>query len=128
MVKEITQKAENSSIKQTSSNNSVNHVIGRAIAKYRKAAGMSQEKLAEELGLRNEAVSRMERGIVIPTVERLIEMAEIFDCPVSELLTETSTRPTDEAMRLHYLLALIDEGNRQWLIDQFEQWVHKLAK
>lgn len=62
-------------VKRTISKDSLNHVIGKAIVKYRKAAGMSQEKLAEELGLSNEAVSRMECGIVIRTVERLIEMA-----------------------------------------------------
>lgn len=104
------------------------HMIGKAIAKYRKLAGLSQNQLAEALDLGNEAISRIERGLVIPTVERLIAMAEIFDCPVAELLTETSNRPTDEAMYVYHLLLSVSEENRVWLIQQLEQWVLKLSK
>ncbi|UYZ85363.1 helix-turn-helix domain-containing protein [Entomomonas sp. E2T0] len=104
----------------------LHHMIGKAIAKYRKAADLSQEQLAEKLGLGNEAVSRIERGIVIPTVERLIEMAEVFDCPVSELLTETSNRPTDEAIYLQSLLSSIAVEDKQMLIDMVEKLVVRL--
>lgn len=104
----------------------VNHMIGKAIAKYRKAAGLSQEALAEKLGLGNEAVSRMERGLVIPTVERLIKMAEIFNCPVSELLTETSSRPTDEAIYLQSLLSSVSDEDKTMLISFIEQLVIRL--
>lgn len=101
----------------------LHHMIGKAIAKYRKAAGLSQNQLAEALDLGNEAISRIERGIVIPTVERLIKMAEIFDCPVSELLTETSNRPTDEAIYLQSLLASINDGDRKVLIEMIENLI-----
>lgn len=104
----------------------LHHMIGKAIAKYRKAAGLSQEQLAEQLGLGNEAISRIERGIVIPTVERLIKMAEIFDCPVSELLTETSNRPTDEAIYLQSLLSSVNEQDKQMLINLLETLVIRL--
>lgn len=60
------------------SKQAVNHTIGKAITKYRKTAELSQESLAERLDLGNEAVSRIERGLVIPTVERLIQMAVLI--------------------------------------------------
>lgn len=102
------------------------HMIGKAIAKYRKAAGLSQNQLAEALDLGNEAISRIERGIVIPTVERLIKMAEIFDCSVSELLTETSNRPTDEAIYLQSLLSSVSEQDKQMLINILENLIYRL--
>ncbi|AWM81718.1 hypothetical protein DKL61_09590 [Gammaproteobacteria bacterium ESL0073] len=104
----------------------LNHLIGQAIAKYRKQAALSQEQLAEALGIGYEAVSRMERGVVIPTVDRLIEIAEIVNCPVTELLSQSSPRPTDEVVHLHQLLSSLSVENKQWLMEQVEQWVAKL--
>lgn len=104
----------------------INHLIGRAIAKYRKVAGLSQEQLAEALGLRNEAVSRMERGIVVPTVERLMVMAEIFSCPLADLVTETSNRPTDEAIYLQSLLAAVNKEDKQMLMEVIEKLATRL--
>lgn len=108
------------------SKQTINHTVGKAIAKYRKLAGLSQNQLAEALDLGNEAISRIERGLVIPTVERLIKMAEIFDCPVSELLTESSSRPTDEAIYLQSLLSSVDEQDKQMLINLLETLVIRL--
>lgn len=104
----------------------LNHLIGQAIAKYRKQAALSQEQLAEALGIGYEAVSRMERGVVIPTVDRLIHIAEIVDCPVTELLNQSSPRPSDEVVHLHQLLCSLSSENKQWLIQQIEAWVRKL--
>ena len=104
----------------------LNHLIGQAIAKYRKQAALSQEQLAEALGIGYEAVSRMERGVVIPTVDRLIEIAEIVSCPVTVLLSQTSPRPTDEVVHLHQLLCSLSHENKQWLMEQIELWVQKL--
>lgn len=110
----------------TSNELALNHVIGKAIAKYRKQAALSQEQLAEALGIGYEAVSRMERGVVIPTVDRLIEIAEIVSCPVTELLSQTSPRPSDEVVHLHQLLSSLSVENKRWLMEQVEQWVAKL--
>lgn len=101
-------------------------VIGQAIAKYRKQAELSQEQLAEALGIGYEAVSRMERGIVVPSVERLIQIAAVVNCPVTELLTLSSPRPCDEVVRLHQLLSSLSCENKQWLMEQVELWVQKL--
>lgn len=106
----------------------LNHLIGQAIAKYRKQAGLSQEQLAEALGIGYEAVSRMERGVVIPTVDRLIHIAEIVNCPTTELLTQSSPRPSDEVVHLHQLLCSLSHENKRWLIAQIEAWALQLTK
>ncbi|AWM79325.1 transcriptional regulator [Gammaproteobacteria bacterium ESL0073] len=110
----------------TSNELALNHVIGKAIAKYRKQAALSQEQLAEALGIGYEAVSRMERGVVIPTLDRLIAIADIVNCPVTELLSQSSPRPTDEVVHLHQLLCSLSSENKQWLMEQIEAWVQKL--
>jgi transcriptional regulator with XRE-family HTH domain len=45
-------------------------LIGRAIAKHRLESGLRQEQVVELIEIGNEAVSRMERGLVMPTVAR----------------------------------------------------------
>jgi hypothetical protein len=46
-------------------------------------------------GIGNEAVSRIERGIGIPNIARLLGGAGIFCCEAAELLTEANSRPDD---------------------------------
>lgn len=99
------------------SRSQLTHVIGRAIAKYRQAKGLTQAELAEILGIGNDAVSRMERGTIVPTVTRLIELAEIFDCEAADLLTDSSNRPQDQARQLYALLLQLDYNDRLELID-----------
>ncbi len=99
--------------------------IGLAISKYRQASGLTQAQLAEILGISNDAVSRMERGKTIPTVLRLLELAEIFQCEVADLITETSNRATDQARALEKLLIHLDTEERSellYLVERLIKW------
>lgn len=40
--------------------------VGKAIASCRQAKGMTQEQVAERLGVEQETISRFERGAVLP--------------------------------------------------------------
>ncbi|MCP2039897.1 transcriptional regulator with XRE-family HTH domain [Neisseria sp. HSC-16F19] len=97
--------------------------IGKTLAKYRMLAGLTQAQVAEILNVSNDAVSRMERGGIMPTVARLIKLAEIFGCEVSDLLTESSPLADDQARRLSALLARLDEEGRMELMDMVERLV-----
>ncbi len=44
--------------------------VGSAIAERRRARGLTQAKLAEMIGLEQEAISRWERGTRAPTLYR----------------------------------------------------------
>lgn len=63
--------------------------ISRCISKRRASVNLTLYQVAEKLGIGYEAVSRMERGVTIPTIIRLAELAEIFSCGIEELLIET---------------------------------------
>ena len=52
--------------------------IGAKIAACRKRAGMSQEKLANELNISRQAVSRWETGEAVPDTEKVIQLSRIF--------------------------------------------------
>ena len=60
--------------------------ISKTIQQLRKGAGLSQEALAEQLGLSRQAVSKWESGAAIPSLENLIELSRIFGVPAGTLL------------------------------------------
>ncbi|MBU4626641.1 helix-turn-helix transcriptional regulator [Pseudomonas fluorescens] len=102
--------------------------IGRAIARQRMRAGLTQEEVAERLGVGNEAVSRIERGIVIPNIIRLFDFASIFGCEATELLSESSPLPDDQASRLSQLLVALNQSDRQLLVEVIDRLSERLAR
>lgn len=101
----------------------LNKLIGSAIAKYRIAAGMTQAQVAEKLNISNEAVSRMERGTIMPTVARLIQLAEIFQCSAANLLIDSSHALNDQSQKLNELLAQLNENERIKLMEIIEMMI-----
>lgn len=102
--------------------------IGRAIARQRVRSGLTQEEVAERLGIGNEAVSRIERGIVVPNVARLFDFAAIFGCEVAQLLTEASPFAGDQASRMGHLLASLDRADRELIVETVERLAERLGR
>lgn len=105
-----------------------NQLIGKSIAKYRQKAGLTQEQLAEILNLGNETVSRMERGLIMPNVARLLELADIFGCSAADLLGEASTRNSDHCRQIEGLLADLSDNDRILLLDLLAKLVQRLKQ
>lgn len=104
------------------------NAVGRAIAKQRMRCEMTQEEVAEKLGIGNEAISRIERGLVIPNIARLFSFASVFKCNVAELLTEASLRPDEQANRITRLLSTLDQVDRQLVIEMVERLSERLSR
>lgn len=60
--------------------------IGQFLRECRKEKGITQEQLAEMLGVTNRSVSRWENGSNLPDLDILIEMADYYDVELRELL------------------------------------------
>ena len=60
--------------------------IASFIAHERKARGLTQQALADKLGVTNKAVSKWERGLSCPDISLLAPLAQLLGCSVSELL------------------------------------------
>ena len=56
------------------------------LIKLRKAKNLSQDDLAEELGLSRQAVSKWENENSKPDVENLIKLSKIFKVSVDDLI------------------------------------------
>ena len=59
--------------------------LSENIGALRRAAGMTQERLAEALGVSFAAVSKWERGAATPELGLIADMAELFDVSIDAL-------------------------------------------
>ena len=64
--------------------------IGEKITQRRLAAHLSQEILAERLGVSTQDVSRWESGEVLPDAEKLLQLCRVFGISADELLGENA--------------------------------------
>ncbi len=62
--------------------------VGRVIHRVRRQAGLSQQTLADHLGVNRSAVSRWEHGLRSPTLAHLTLLGELAGRRASALLTE----------------------------------------
>ncbi len=60
--------------------------IGCFLKQLRKEKTMTQEQLAEKLGVSNRSISRWENGTTMPDFDLLIELAKYYDVEMEELL------------------------------------------
>ena len=65
----------------------MNETIGNRIAKFRKAKSMTQEELANHMGVSSQAVSKWENDASCPDISLLPKLAKVLGVTTDELLT-----------------------------------------
>lgn len=70
-------------------------LIGERIKKARKSKGITQENLAEKLGVLIGYVSQVERGITKISLDLLGAISSILDCDVAGLIIQSATKSSE---------------------------------
>ncbi len=96
-------------------------LIGEAISRRRVEARLTQEEVAEQIGIGSEAISRIERGAVTPSVVRLFDFADCFGCRVDEFLLTASDREVDQAQAFGFMLRGLSPRDRETVIEVAEK-------
>ncbi|OGB21635.1 MAG: hypothetical protein A3I66_22735 [Burkholderiales bacterium RIFCSPLOWO2_02_FULL_57_36] len=96
--------------------------IGKVIRKQRKAAGITQAMLAEAIGLESETVSRIENGIRLPSIEKLVEIADLFHVPVAVFFETVATSKKQQetqllAEKITVALEKLPESGKSFVLD-----------
>lgn len=73
--------------------------IGNRIRELRKASGMTQERLAEMIGISFQAVSKWENNIALPDISLVPVLAQIFGVTTDELFAYSLTEMREEIER-----------------------------
>ena len=60
--------------------------VGAFLKDLRKEKGITQEQLAEKLGVSGRTISRLETGKNMPDISLLVEIAEFFDVSIPEII------------------------------------------
>lgn len=60
--------------------------FGEKLQKLRRESGLSQEKLAEQLNVSRQAVSRWELGTASPDVDNIVRLSKFFQVPIEYLM------------------------------------------
>ena len=61
----------------------IDHHVGRRVRERRTALGLSQDRLAESMGLTFQQLQKYERGLNRISASRLYELSKSLDVPVS---------------------------------------------
>ena len=108
--------------------------IGALIKEMRKAAGMSQMKLAEKIGVSYQQIQKYEKGTSQLNVSRLLQISEAFAVPVGTFLNDSdgvaqvrpqySSLSEDEAK----LIMLFRRLKRKKLRDGFTEMMRDIVR
>ena len=64
----------------------------------------------------------------MPTIGKLIYLAEVFNCPIEELLVESSNRATDQGAVLSKMIEGLSETDRVFMLEFVEKMANKLKE
>lgn len=74
----------------------MNIEVANRLAELRKLHGLSQEQLAEQLGISRQAVSKWERAESAPDTDNLIALSRLYQVTLDELITMSPEAESDE--------------------------------
>ncbi|MCI8561685.1 MAG: helix-turn-helix transcriptional regulator [Dorea sp.] len=82
----------------------------------RKGRELTQEKLAEQLNVSRQSVSKWESGQVVPDVEKIIELSRVFDVTLDYLL-----KPS-EIDELSVKADMLEQQQKQMMDRERKRW------
>lgn len=101
--------------------------IGLNIAEARKAVSRTQADVAECLGIDTGSLSRIERGVIMPSVPMLDRIADELDVGLWQLLGTASSSSVAMAENIAGLLERLNPSERLFLLEEIERWVARLS-
>ena len=98
--------------------------IGNRIKQKRKEKGLTQEHLADNLFVSVGYVSNIERGTTKINLTTLSDIADILDCDVSELISQTSTGSKNYLQsELDNLISLLNDKEKNMMFQLLNTYI-----
>lgn len=100
-------------------------MLSERMKSLRNEYGISQQGLADRLGISFAAISMYERGLRDPSTETIIKMADVLHCSVDYLLGVTDERKKVDTSNLYHvpLYGTISAGSPNWVNDSIEGYI-----
>ena len=71
-------------------------MLSENLKKIRKDNNLSQEQLAEKLGVSRQSVSKWENGEAYPEMDKVLNICKLYNYNIDELLNENVTSVKEE--------------------------------
>lgn len=91
--------------------------LAEKLFELRKEKGWSQEKLAEQINVSRQSISKWESGQVLPEIEKIIELSKIFQVTTDYLLLDENSEKSSTAVILEE-----DKDNYYKEVKSFGLW------
>jgi transcriptional regulator with XRE-family HTH domain len=102
--------------------------LAERIKALRRAAGLTQEGLAEKADISPEYLSRLETTRQVPSLDTVVDLAEALQTTPAALLADPKEEAGDERIvRIAAMLGGVDEGAAAFVEAQIADWVNYLA-
>lgn len=113
--------------------------FGMRLANIRKFYKITQEEVAEQVGVSTKSVQNWEKGNKLPTIDNLVFLADCFDMTVGEILEDEafrifekkadSRKRTIETIEVEGKIEVFIEFTEDRYFDRYEVWIwDELAK
>lgn len=102
--------------------------IGAAISVRRKARNLTQIYLAEKLEVEPETISRIERGVTLAPISRISDIADVLNCPLADLLRDSSPRFDDRAQAVGASMKGLNEADTKLILELIEKFATRMRK
>ncbi len=109
-------------------NQTLTQLVGNSICKRRKSLEMSQEYLAELVGIGQQSLSRMEQGLIAPKFERLQLFANALRCRVVDLFMAPEESKDMTVLAIKEMLSGLNKEQRAFILHQTEHLANFLRK
>lgn len=103
-------------------------LLGAAIARLRKKAGMSQEDLYNRSGVSQQLISKYERGERYPRIEKLFSIAQALGGTPDQILKAAGVMPPQSglnARELYEVAIALTPTERQRVMEYAEWRLHE---
>lgn len=102
-------------------------LLGRNIAARRKKLALTQDQVAERLGVEPITISRFECGTNLPSLQRLESLSLVLETSVAELLSQSVSNRSDQALMIEHWLLNMTPRDRAFVVESIRQLCEHFA-
>ena len=99
----------------------MNNQFSENLKKIRKSHNLSQEQLADELGVSRQAISKWESSVAYPEMDKIIALCDKFNVNIDDLLHNDIKEVKGEEESKKKLNKYIDDFLKSNLLDVYDE-------
>lgn len=94
------------------------------LKELRAARGMTQETVAEELGVSSQTVSKWERGLLSPDISLLPKIAILYQCSLDSLFQMNAVRGIEH--RKEFEARILELSAQEDWVGVYRAWIQEI--